>query len=321
MSILYNSGSDPSEVYYNSVDLSKVYYNGELVWESYREIVTLDYDNNIPTGVSDPDEVNNIHIHSPKGYGDLNQGSTEPDMGKYEIGYKEEAGQVVLDEYGNFIPSWRPSTVVNVTNYNTCLVEAYVGNAACNDTIQFMPTGSIGAHQYGMFTMLNNTELRALCGNWIEKFDPITGDSVGYWWNQDNLYPNNTTKSLQYGDYNPLVSADPIPDWWSEVPWNLKLGFAFHTWYREEQWQGTTIKYAGAAGPILFSKSDFATYGQAVKFSIKDLTGNRPLRCLMLPFSATGTANGAGGASDPGGYVDGHVYITKITLNTNKCEQ
>lgn len=308
MSILYNSGSDPSKVYYNSVDLSKVYYNGTLVWESYREIVTLDYDNNIPTGVSNSD--NNIHIHSPKGHGDLYQGSTEPDIGKYEIGYKEEAGQIVLDEYGNFIPSWRPSTVVNVTNYNTCLVEAYVGNAAYNDTIQFMPTGSIGAHQFGMFTMLNNTELRALCGNWIEKID-----LTGYWWDQDNLYPNNTTKPLPYADYNPLVSADPIPDWWSEVPWNLKLGFAFHTWYRDEN----GYKYAGAAGPVWFTKQNFATYGQAVKFSIKNLTGTRPLRCIMLPFSTTGTANGAGGA-DPGGYVDGHVYITKITLNTNKCE-
>jgi len=316
MAIHLNNAENPSAIYYNNTEISKVYYNGELVWESYREITVLDMDNDIPTGITTYPESGDAKAQNTRLCSDHSVGSSggsiEPfNMSYYEIGmtqlqyypqggtYQDES----IEPYPNNIGFWLHSdyrnadkTNVDITKYNTCLVEAYIGGG----TYPFDPgTLRIANHNYVMFTMLNNTELREnYIGNWVKVSEEAY---YGYSWDWDNLFPNNSNHLIPYDSYD-AYSGNPKPDWWSEVPWNHKIGFGLHTWHDSNDHQGFQ-------GPIGFRNiENFRTYGQPVKFSIRGLTGSRHIRALLLPFSCGKTNNG------------GDVYLWKVTLNTNICD-
>lgn len=310
MSILFNGGNDPSTIIFNGTDLSKVIYNGVVVWEKYREIVALDMDNDIPTGISTYPESGenkkmNTCVYTDFTHGE-HGGSVEPyNMSVYEIGMTQRDPDnhyeinPYLEPYPSDVGYWlrrqyrnADKTKVDITQYNTCLVEAYLYNMSDPFDPGTMTTGN---HQYVLFTMMNNTELRACCGEWTQ-----IGES-SWFWDTNTLFPNNSDHAIPNEGYNPL-SGDPKPEWWSEVPWNRKLGFALHSWH------GSAIGQ-GARGPIEFSDiNNFRTYGQPVKFSVRGLTGERYIRALLMPFSCGSTDNRGG------------LHFWKVTLNTNICD-
>lgn len=385
MSISYNESVSPDEINYNNISLDRVIYNGVTVWEKYSEITVLDFSAtpDIPSGIStaypSPNEQAAITLYKSCGWGDRATISDEINIGLYEMGYASSIidgnGEVIISRYqpvdenpnsgfnhgGN--NSWRKKTEIDVTKYNTCIVdEACMYGITGDSSFYFCPIGTTGNHQYGMFTMMNDSELYDLCQNWRKL------DDWYYWWESDSLFPNNHREGSGYNDdkhipnehFNRTINRpdDPYVEtinevsggikpgtYWSEVDWNHKLGFAFHNWlltgpYDEEHQRGSANSY-GSLGPIVFfddwnagdggvygiekfrtSKQWMESYGyeQNVKFSVQGLTGNRVIRCLLLPFSCTGTHSGD--LSYRGSYITGRkqggVRIFKITLNTNK---
>lgn len=387
MSISYRSVNDFAEINYNNTSLDRVIYNGVTVWEKYSEITILDFTGDtahptgIPTGINaDAGGKSTIGIAKPYGHADHSTSQAEINLAMYELGYRLEyeglpSGNVV--EYtpsdAHFIHdigsdnSWRSKTQIDVTKYNTCIVEEATMRGICSglDPFYFCPAGTTSNHQYGFFTMMNDSDLYDCCENWGVK--SIDDNITYYWWEKDKLFPNNHREGSGYTDdkhlpnehFNPHTNRpdDPYVEtvnevsggikpgtYWSEVDWNHRLGYAFHNWLapgpNDEEHQRPSANAYGIRGPIIYyddwngqvdaitkfrtSKQWMESYGyeQNVKFSVQGMTGNRIIRCLLLPFSTNGTLSHDQEISYRGGSFlgkgDGGVYIHKVTLNTNK---
>lgn len=348
MAIIFNNGEDPSEVIYNGVSVERVVFNGEIVWEAYRKTIVLDYDNDIPQYIKTRPTVPSSPLYDIKLWkdscpGTMNNGSDPLDLGRFELGFTNDSYPNPDTYYGDFIPVRRQDTIIDVTRYRTCSVESILEGILQN--VQFFnPVGQIVSHNYGFFTMMNNDELNQFCGNWR----PVSQGSSYYWYDTQSLFPRDGN-NLKYQDYDSVSDEhDPNhqgempnkPEWWSYVPYNIQLGYAFHIWaaiegygngYGGPGYGGNGYGFGGPNGfdenayysshysRNLFGIEAMRYFGQPVKFSVENLTGNRVIRCLLLPSAITGTGHTSSqDAVVPNPQSSGSVRIYKVTLETTK---